>query len=210
MRTKYTRTMHHPLSGSVQSDDKVIQESHLSAAFGNLYVATEKMDGECTTIYPDGFCHARSVSSGYHPSRTWVKQFAASIGFKIPTDHRICGENVYAKHSVPYSNLSSFFLGFNIWHDDIMIPWDNTLELFKSIGISSVPVVWKGTLSPEIIEELWNQVDTEVSEGLVFRPVGSVSLSEFPEQVFKLVRPDHVQSDKHWMHQEVITNGIIN
>lgn len=30
------------------------------------------------TIYPDGSCHARSLDSGYHVSRTWIKQFAAN------------------------------------------------------------------------------------------------------------------------------------
>ena len=61
---------------------------------------TEKLDGENTTLYADGL-HARSLDSAHHPSRTWVKALQARIGHAVPKGWRVCGENMFARHSIP-------------------------------------------------------------------------------------------------------------
>ncbi|HGN6580791.1 MULTISPECIES: RNA ligase family protein [Bacillus] len=38
-----------------------------------------KLDGENTSLYKDAI-HARSLSSGHNPSRTWVKTLQGSMG----------------------------------------------------------------------------------------------------------------------------------
>ena len=43
----------------------------------------EKMDGENTSLYQDGF-HARSIDGRHHSSRDWVKGFWAQIAQDIP------------------------------------------------------------------------------------------------------------------------------
>lgn len=106
MRYKYPRTLHLPWSESVQSDDKMVSScQHFE---GKEVVVTEKMDGENTSIYCDGI-HARSLDSRHHPSRSWVKGLQARIGWQIPEGWRLCGENVYAVHSIRYDDLESYF-----------------------------------------------------------------------------------------------------
>src|SRR3546814_8478297 len=78
----------------------------LAAFEGKRVIVTEKMDGENTTLYRD-YIHARSVDGRSHPSRDWVKQFRSGIAADIPEDWRVCGENLFAKHSIHYTALRS-------------------------------------------------------------------------------------------------------
>jgi hypothetical protein len=115
---KYPRTYHLPFSPGKSSDDKVLYD--LSYFEGKEVVVTEKMDGENTSIYPDGFCHARSIDSKGHPARSWVRQLASYIGpqmKEITSKHnwRITGENLFAEHSIHYDNLKSYFYVFGVW-----------------------------------------------------------------------------------------------
>ena len=86
---------------------------------------------------------------------------------------------------------------------------DDTMSVFKKVGITSVEVIWRGKLSKDVIETLWNELDTDVHEGIVFRPTSSLNRDEFGNKVFKLVRKNHVQTDQHWMHSEMELNTIV-
>ncbi len=94
---KYGRTFHLPSSPGATSDDKVM--SSLAGLMVADLVITEKMDGENTTIHAGG-SHARSPDSRYHPSRDWLRAFAATIQPRLDEGERIVGENLYARHSV--------------------------------------------------------------------------------------------------------------
>lgn len=67
MRTHYPRTPHLPWSPGASADD--VRVADLSGFAGIEVVVTEKLDGENTTLYPDGL-HARSLDSAHHPART--------------------------------------------------------------------------------------------------------------------------------------------
>jgi hypothetical protein len=72
MYVKYPRTYHLPWSPGQTRDDRVIESTDIFK--GKEVVVTIKMDGENTTMYHD-YIHARSIDSGSHPSRTWIKNF---------------------------------------------------------------------------------------------------------------------------------------
>src|SRR5436853_1749667 len=114
-KSKYPRTP--PLSwspGKTSDDDRVL--SNTKHFEGKEVVITEKMDGENTNMYTD-YLHARSINYRPHASRDWVKKLHSSLAHLIPTDWRLCGENVYARHSLAYENLESYFYLFSIWND---------------------------------------------------------------------------------------------
>jgi len=204
---KYPRTHHVPWSPGMHKDDRM----HTTANQwkGKQVVVTLKKDGENFSIY-NNHCHARSISSGGHPSRTWIKNFWASIAHDIPDGFRICGENLYAVHSIKYDNLPSYFLGFSIWNDkNYCLSWDETLEWFSLLGITPVPVIYEGIYDEDLIKNI--KIDTEKEEGYVLRTRDGFSYGEFRKYVAKWVRPAHVQTTKHWMHgQPVIPNGLNN
>lgn len=188
---KYPRTYHLPWSEGKTSDDKVI--SSISQFNGRRVIVTEKMDGENTTLARD-YIHARSVDSKNHPSRDWVKQFWSNIRWDIPEGWRVCGENLYARHSISYDNLPSYFLGFSLWELDRCLAWDETLEWFDALGILSVPILYDGVFDQQIIQRLW----TGKGEGYVIRVADSFRLDEFSSYAGKFVRENHVQTDIHW------------
>lgn len=213
---KYPRTRHLPWSRSRTDDDEVLTDaSHLH---GKTLVFTEKMDGENTTIYHGGHCHARSMDSKDHPSRHWVKQLAAQIGMDIPKGWRVCGENMFAKHSLYYDALPSYFLVFGIYDEnDICLSWEDTVTWAELLNLRCVPFL--GCTSSQDLESLHSIFYTGKSmcvlgdkedsqEGYVVRIADAFSRSDHPESTAKFVRPRHVQTTEHWMCQTLVQNKL--
>lgn len=203
---KYPRTHHVPWSLGINDDDHIIDSME---QFNNKRVIiTEKMDGENTTMYSDHI-HARSVDSRNHSSRNWVKNFWSRIAHDIPDKWRICGENLYAKHSIHYQNLSSYFLGFSIWDENnTCLNWDDTLEWFEMFGIIPVPIIYDGIYDESYIKKIWNDDSWGNHEGYVIRIADSFSFRDFKKCVAKFVRKNHIQTVQHWLSGQVIVNKI--
>ena len=199
---KYPRTHHLPWSRSRTDDDKILKNcDHFIGMNVGVFI---KMDGENTNLYKD-YYHARSLDSNNHSSRNFVKAFHATFKNDIPDDWRICGENVFARHSIAYSALKSYFYGFSIWNEEnYCLSWKETLEYFQLFGITPVEEIYRGIWDEEIIKNL----DYGDQEGYVVRNIESFHYSDFKKNVAKNVRPHHVQTDKHWMSQEIVPNEL--
>ena len=204
---KYPRTYHLPWSPGMQDDDRMLPDINVFA--GKRVIVTEKYDGENTSMYKDAF-HARSLDSRHHYSRDWVKQFWSTIAHDIPEGWRICGENMYAEHSIAYKELETYFYGFSIWDDhNKCISWDLTFEWFNLLGIEPVPVLYDGIWDEKKIRSLWDESKWGTSEGYIVRLAGEFSYQDFKKSVAKFVRKGHVNTQKHWMFGGQITpNGI--
>lgn len=203
-RYKYPRTCHFDFS-HCSGDDSIGDSSIFT---NRKVIVTEKMDGENTTIYSDGYIHARSIDSSrsHHPSRSWVKQFAAYKHQLFNDGDRICGENMYAVHSVSYYNLKSYFLLFSIWTGATCWDWETTVETANYWEIETVPVLYVGIFDYNLIKNLFKNLDYEKSEGLVCRVANEFELSDFSNNILKAVRPNHVQTNEHWMNKPVVPN----
>jgi hypothetical protein len=55
-----------------------------------------------------------------------------------PEGERIIGENLYARHSIVYDALPSYFLGFALIIGDTVQSWNTTLTRFDELGIRPV------------------------------------------------------------------------
>lgn len=197
---KYPRTYHLPMSPGMNDDDRMLK--NLEFFRGKEIVITEKMDGENTTIYSDGYLHARSVDGRNHWSRAWVKNFAQTFAYDLPQDWRVCAENLYAKHSIRYDNLPSYLLGFSIWRGLECLSWDATKEWFQLLGIQSVPVLYEGIFDEKELERIIRDVEgkSDSVEGFVLRNAGDFTWRDFRNNVGKYVRKNHVQTATHWFH----------
>jgi len=203
-RIKYPQTQHVWWSESLQNDDRMMPD--MDMFIGKEVVVTEKMDGEQCTMYHD-FIHARSVEGNYHPSRDWVRAFWGSIRHQIPEGWRICGENLYAQHSIAYQDLPTYFMGFNMWEGNTCFSWDETLTYFEMLGITPVPVLYRGEYNEPLIKALYDDSQWDSREGYVVRLAGRIEREDWGRAVGKFVRKNHVQTDAHWMTQAVIPNG---
>lgn len=210
-KIKYPRTPHLPWSLGLSSDDIKKDKASIHLWKGKRVIVTEKMDGENTTLYSDGTIHARSIDSKNHPSRNWVKNWWSEHYMDLPEGWRVCGENLYAKHSIGYDNLPSYFLGFSIWNDkNECLSWDETQEWFELLDIQSVRVIYDGTFDEEKIKALWVESLRDVMEGYVIRTADSFRYNQFLENVGKMVREKHVNTDEHWMRKEIVPNKLSN
>ncbi|MET7647267.1 RNA ligase family protein [Streptomyces sp. NPDC005426] len=206
MRTHYPRTPHLPWSPGATSDD--VRLADLAGLTGSQVVVTEKLDGENTTLYADGL-HARSLDSAHHPSRGRVKALQSRIGPRVPAGWRICGENMFARHSIPYEDLASHFYGFSVWEGQVCLDWDRTVDFLRNLGIPTPRVLWRGVFDARAEKALRAlELDRERQEGYVVRPAEAFPAAAFKRRVAKWVRPGHVTTDTHWMHAEVVENGL--
>lgn len=227
MRTKYPRTMNLPYSNSNSSDDVWLKDDSLFD--GKQIVVTEKLDGECTTVYPDGYVHARSVDTSHHPSRSWVKSFVSQWAHDIPKGMRVCGENVYAFHSILYTELPTYFFVYGIYDENnLCIPWNEVVEICGCLGLHTVPVLYtgdwasidlmatwtgKGTF-PTFGEKAGSPINLEfpdhfeptVAEGFVIRDIDGFHYDEFRIHCAKWVRENHVQTTENWLMRPVFAN----
>lgn len=204
---KYPRTPHLPWSLGASKDDKKLKS--IEYFLNKNVVVTEKMDGENTTLYSDHL-HARSLDSRDHWSRHWLKGLHAQIKENIPVGFRICGENLYAKHSIKYENLSNYFLAFSVWENERCLSWPDFEEYIARIGIPTVPVIWQGVFDEKILHGIEENLDFEKTEGYVLRLEESFQLSDFQTSVAKFVRTGHVQTDEHWMYNRYNKERSIN
>lgn len=204
---KYGRTPHlHWSTGT--KDDKILRnDSHL---IGKRVVASIKMDGECTGLYSD-YVHARSIESSSHPSQSWVRKFQGEIGYLLDDDMRVYGENLYARHTIGYENLKSYFYGFSFWKGDWCYGWDVTVSLFELLGIVPVEVFYDGIYDKEKIHKLFEENHSH-EEGYVVRCYDGFKKDEFANSIAKYVKPEFKQSvndaNKHWKQSKIIPNKL--
>jgi hypothetical protein len=206
---KYPRTYHLPWSQGMHDDDRMM--SDITNFIDKRVIVTEKLDGENTTMY-NNYTHARSINSVNHASRNWVKNFWSKFAFDIPKGWRICGENMYAKHSILYNDLKSYFYGFSIWNErNECLSWDNTLDWLKLISedLINVPILYDGIFDKNKIMNLWNDSMHDNCEGYIMRVADSFPMNKFRNSVGKFVRNDHIQTINHWMHGKPLIKNIL-
>jgi len=202
--TKYPRTYHLPYSLTLSDDDKRLDSDEQFKLMDEV-VVTIKMDGENTTVYPDGYIHARSLDGNGNPWQRIVKELIQNWFYKIPNGWRICGENLQAKHSIGYTfnERSDMFQVFGIYDENNdCISWDDTKDVCKELNIKTVPEIYRGKYNKDLIlnafKEYSDKVYPQEVEGFVIRNAEHFHYDDFKCNTGKYVRANHVQTDEHW------------
>ena len=209
-KIKYPRTYHLPWSPGLTKDDRII--SSIDIFQNKNVVVSVKLDGESSSLYADGL-HSRSLEYKPHESRNLLRAFHASIAHHIPEGWRICGENLYAKHSIHYKNLKNHFMVFSIWNEkNECLSWNETKEYCEILNLQMVPVLYEGIFDEKLIKSLYSPIyDEDEMEGYVVRLSESFHYKDFRNSVAKYVRKNHVNADAHhWLYKAVIPNIIKN
>ena len=211
--TKYPRTFHLPYSLTLSDDDKRLDSDDQFKQMDEVYCSI-KMDGENTTVYPNGYIHARSLNGNNHPWQSWLKQYIQTWYKDIPQGWRVCGENLYAAHSIKYTfpNESYFFQMFGIYNDkNECLSYEDTWIYADVLGIKMVDVFYVGKYDKDLIlqkfEDYKSKSVNEV-EGFVVRNCAAFNYNDFSKNVGKFVRANHVTTDEHWT-QNWTPNNVV-
>ncbi len=199
--------MHLPWTEKMTKDDRRLESvKHFE---GKEVVVTVKLDGENTSMYRDHI-HARSLEHNAHPSKKWVKGLWGRIAYEIPDGWRLCGEDMYAIHTIPYKNLESYFYLFSIWNErNVCLSWDETLEYAELLGLKTVPVLYRGLWDEEKIKKLFkSEIDGNACEGYVVRIANEFSYGDFRRSVSKFVSGDFKIKHGHWAQRQIFANEL--
>jgi hypothetical protein len=185
---KYPRIGHLPDSPGATPHDRV--QPDLSWLDGEL-VVTEKLDGGPVTFTRDAV-YGRTPRS---PTRPWDRPATAlwaMISYRIPDHWRVCGESMYARRRIPYTDLPGVFLVFGIWDEtDTLLGWDDTVDWANRLELPVVPVLYRGGRLSSA-RAAWSHLCTpETSEGFVIRYAGRIAADDVPLQMVQWVRPGH-------------------
>ncbi len=213
---KYPRTPHLPQSPGGTVDDKRLLD--LSVLYHRPLIATEKLDGSNVCLQRDA-CFARShAQAPTHPSFDMFKARHARVQSRIPEYLQIFGEWLYAKHSIHYTALTSYFMLFGV-RDTAKMRWASWAEVelwAEELGVPTAPVLFRADPSVSL-EALIRKFGTDgdpVSkmggerEGFVVRWADEFADEDFERAVAKFVRADHVQTPYHWKTTELIRNRM--
>jgi hypothetical protein len=214
---KYNRTPHLTFSpGSTSDDKRLASNDHF---LDKEIVLTAKLDGSGVMVSRE-YCFARSHNNvPKHPSFDLLKQLHSQIKHSIPDNLLIYGEYCLALHSLPYTQLPSYLLVFNVLDApaDTWLSWDDVCRLTNELGLTTVPVLWQGTFSTERalqskIEALAGQKEFGVDEreGVVIRLATQFPRNEFAKSMAKYVKREFVDinKDEHWKHKQIVKNGL--
>jgi len=212
---KYPRTPHVPQSpGGTNEDRRLVS---LDTFLDRPLVVTEKMDGSNVCLQNTG-CFARSHSHPpHHASFDMFKAFHARVQSKIPPNLQIFGEWCYAKHSIIYTALPSYFMIFGVRDMSKMLwaSWGEVELWADELGVPTAPYllsVEPGTDLEKVINTLASENARPPSgherEGFVIRWADEFHDDEFPNAVAKWVRADHVQTPFHWKNLPIVRNRL--
>lgn len=214
---KYPRTYHLPTSPGSTSDDKKLKDVDffISKDKDVNIVFTEKLDGSNACLTVNNVFSRSHNQNASHKSFNYLKAIHSQVKSLIKHDEFIFGEYCYAVHSITYNELPSYFFVFGIKIGKTWLSFEDVQKRTKELGLIMVPLLFEGSFYKE--KEFFDKVDELASqpsfyggekEGIVCRLKNEFNENDFSKSIAKWVRKNHVQTDDHWMFQEIIKQKI--
>ena len=220
---KYPSTKYFASSPSAED---ILTEGELSHLISAPIVVTTKMDGSNVQLTSEYVAsRAGWDGSAIHPSFNMLKaKFHAEYKYLIPKHIQLFGEWLFAKHSIHYVGdlgLKSYLQLFSAYDTRyaLFLGWEEVMEYASLLGVPTVPHVVSYELAPnsslryKYENIIGSQAEYQISEGhegVVVRSMLPFHYGQFSSSVAKYVRANHVQTDVHWTHQEIIRNEANN
>lgn len=210
MSAKYPRSPHLPWSPGGTKDDKRMLD--VSSLVGVDLVITEKCDGSNLTYTREQVFARSHGKPPVHPSFDLAKATHAQLRGHLDEGLSVFCEYCYAVHSIEYEALPGYSMVFGVRDDAKKVWWSWVMVELQAqlLGLPTVPVLFRGQVSSErALRTLTDDLAREPSllggprEGVVVRVAGEFPEERFPASLAKWVRAGHVQTDEHWLQQEI-------
>lgn len=228
---EFPRTRHIPFEPNASKDDKVasVREFEELLASGMNITIEEKVDGaNCGITILDGEPVIRNrnhiLSKNYTGTRTPAKmQFAAIWTWYYNNQDKfiklqeilgftacVYGEWLYARHSINYDRLPSWFVAFDVYDYNerkYISPLRYRPALLEA-GFEVVPPMEFSQITEKSLKSMRDGKtafsENEDKEGIYLKACDG----EFIIERLKMVRPGFIQGE-HWNKKELVKNGKI-
>jgi len=223
----YPRTKHLPHQPNASRQDLIATEDEASIIFREPHVyIEEKVDGaNLGVMWEDEGPVIRNRShilrKGYRKETAAKMQFASTWSWMY--DRReaflklhdlfgpasIYGEWLYAQHSIPYKELPSYFIAFDIFDHQFKKYLDTgqARKLLQEAGFDIPPLLHHGEL------DSYQHLTRFLEQPSAFSPTKregvylKVSDGSFIQHRFKMVRQDFIAGE-HWSDSHLMKNGL--
>ena len=211
-RTKYPTTPYLPFSPQWRSpdtakDDEAFLEN-VDSFLGSPLVLTTKMDGS-NVQFDNSHIAARNGTAAPHKSFDYLKAlYAQKYQPLVPEGIEVFGEWLYAKHSIHYTGplaLKSYLQIFGVYDMNRRMwgSWDDVEDMATTLSVPTTPVLKMTSYEKEwqLVSDVTNIAQMVIDhghEGVVVRIAYPFHFGQFFDHIAKIVRPNHVQTDKHW------------
>lgn len=119
-------------------------------------------------------------------------------------DHKVFGEAMKNKHSIPYDELPGYFIGFDVWDkkDGKFLGYDSKIEFLRKHGIPSTNLIFRGTHDPKDLEGLTKYLGK--SKFAADQDAEGIVIKNYDTQMFgKLVRLEFLEGiTDHWIDKK--------
>lgn len=214
---KFPRTRHLHSLGSAERNDLLMDKKEVTGFLGDYVYVEEKIDGANMGISIDGSDYSlkfqnRShyVNASSHQQFCKLNKWADAFGSQLhsilePDKHILFGEWMYLKHTVPYDNLPSYFVAFDLYDktNGKFYARPQLEKLLDGTGIPLVPLIYEGEVKDvkQLLEHINDKSaygDTNI-EGLYCK-VPDENKKYYVNRG-KIVREGFISDDsKHWTH----------
>ncbi len=220
---KFPRTPHLAWLGQDKPrSDKVMDKSERALFLEHPIVVEEKIDGANLGLFVSETGKLKAQNRGtilesgkthpqFEPFWNWLGKRMNTITQHLGRRYVIFGEWCYAVHSVYYSDLPDWYLGFDVLDMEKKGFLDSEFRnrLLGTMGIESVPRIARScyTLDQLIVmlEDISSKVGARQPEGLYLR----VENQGLTTRRAKLVRPEfHAGISEHWAKKALVRNRL--
>lgn len=201
-------------------EDKVLSDDERALFLDQEITVEEKVDGASLGISIDRDGHIRAQNRGsyidegsggqWDPLWSWLTPKVDRFFDVLGDQYIVFGEWCYAVHSIKYSRLPDWFLGYDIYdrHRRRFLSVDRRNDMLRELHLHKVPVIASGRFKLKELQALLgtSAYSDEAAEGLYLRRDEAGWLSERA----KLVRPDFIQTiEEHWSKRPLQSNEIV-
>ena len=219
---KFPRTPHlFVIPGLDIRDDKVVPESEAEKFYKSPVIVEEKVDGANVGISFENNelkfqNRGNYILSGgqpqFEPIWDWGYKRLHQLSDILQDRYIVFGEWCYAEHSIHYTRLPDWFIGFDVYDrmERMFLPVVNRNRFFDLCNITPVPLLGEKKLSKTDIIRLVNNEQSRLGGGLLEGVYIRLESKNMLVARAKVVRKDFIQDiGEHWSKKRLVKNELI-
>lgn len=209
------------LSPQSARDDKLMTPAEAEAFLtSGEIVVEEKVDGANLGLSLDGAGRLRAQNRGnylegrlsgqWEELRGWLARYEPALREHLPPGAVLFGEWCYAQHSMAYTRLPDWFLGFDLLDAESGRFWSTRRRdaLFAAVEIAPIRSLARGRFTLRELRAMLSE-PSAYCEGPVEGLYARCQDDEWLLQRAKLVRPEFAQAiGEHWSHGPLHVNRL--